>query len=68
MEKYVDKYVDDTHIDLTGMMVGHENLNLILALCAHHEYIKKQTLSDEIHLYCPVLVPGGEVRGLHLVF
>ena len=68
MGKYVDKYVDATHIDMTGFKVNEKHLDLILALCAHHEWIKKQTLTEELHFYCPVEVPGGEVRGLHLVF
>lgn len=68
MGKYVDKYVDDTHIDMTGFKVASSALDIIMALCKNHEWVKKQTLSDELHFYCPVEVPGGELRTLHLVF
>lgn len=68
MGQYVDKYVDETHIDMTGFKVGEASLDLILALCKNKDWVKKQTLTNELHFYCPVEVPGGEIRTLHLVF
>lgn len=68
MNKYEDKYVDATHIDLSGIMVSEESLNMILALCAHKDYIKGETRTGEFHYYCSAKVPTGEIRTLHLVF